>query len=154
MDESAQSTEQSSQHVPGAPFQRGNKLAHGGKRPGSGRKSLHQQAITESVKLTAREIVRGELDKHVSKVMQTYIRLATSGRDPTTTRHAIDKIDPDEHVTAPTVTINFVMFNPSSSGNDARPIIDVSSSSPSSPVSPSPAPTVTPGLTFIDIVEK
>lgn len=142
---------------PAKPFPKGNKLGKGGKRPGAGRKKKSVIEAELERQQTAREIYRAEQQRQARAVIDTYYRLAKSGRYPTATLHEIDKIDPDEQVTAPTLVINFVSFNPGSLTSSSP--IDVTSSSvqPPSPapiVSPHQTATVAPRLTFTDIVEK
>jgi hypothetical protein len=91
-----------------ARFERGHKLAKGGKRTGAGRLT-NQKAAAK--KLVA-EMVRDYVEKHVRPVLETYRKNAvghyekrwTEGKDPkeyevwvvdaATTRHWIDKFLP------------------------------------------------------------
>jgi hypothetical protein len=77
-------------------FQKGNKLAKGGKRnPPGGRPTKEQQEI----KKAAAEIAREFIETNVQKFLDSYIRLSTGKFiDPATVRHAIDKILPDEQM--------------------------------------------------------
>lgn len=172
---SEQASQKSSEVIrnhPANPFPKGNKLASGGKRPGAGRKSRKYYEEQQ----TAREIYRAEQQRQARAVIDTYYRLAKSGRYPQATLHEIDKIDPDDKVNAPTLVINFVAFNSGSvtgnhidgatTGNHTidvtplpqhAPIVapSVVSQQPAAPVVSSPsASTVAPRLTFTDIVER
>ena len=77
-------------------FEKGNKLAKGGRRnPPGGRPTKEQQEI----KKAAAEIARGFIETNVQKFLDSYIRLSTGKFiDPATVRHAIDKILPDEQM--------------------------------------------------------
>jgi hypothetical protein len=164
-----ESSPESSKSTDSTRFKPGNKLAKGGKRPGAGRKSKQY----EEDQRTAREIYRAEQQRQAKAVIDTYYRLAKSGRYPQATLHEIDKIDPDDKVNAPTLVINFVAFNSGSvtgnhtddvsTGNNTidvsplpshAPIVApsiVSSSIPSSPATDPSSSTLTPRLTFTDI---
>ena len=85
------------------PFSKGHKLsAKGGKREGAGRPSKE----TKEIQQKAEEIARDYIEKHVKKLMDTYIGLAAGQVirrnkrrfnltvDPATTRHAVDKLVP------------------------------------------------------------
>ena len=92
---------------PGKPFEKGHKLAKGGRRdPPGGRPTKEQQEI----KKAAKEIAQEYIETHIKPLMETYIGLAAGkvvtrrtpeGKkefelsvDPSTTRHAIDKFIP------------------------------------------------------------
>jgi len=100
------------------PFKRGNK--HGGKRANAGRKSKTDLEIQKEAGVIAREFI----EAHVDPILKTYLGLAAGqvvktkkGNfklfvDPPTTRHAIDKLIPNEDIQGQRhVTINFVQFN-------------------------------------------
>jgi len=53
------------------PFEKGNKLAKGGKRPGAGRKSNEERAI----KKAASEIAKAYIEEHVMTVLGSYKKL-------------------------------------------------------------------------------
>jgi hypothetical protein len=92
-------------------FQKGNKLAKGGKRnPPGGRPTKEQQEIKKAAAQIAKEFI----ETHVQKFLDSYLDLA-AGKvierldkdgnvvelvmlDPATVRHAIDKILPDEQM--------------------------------------------------------
>lgn len=91
-------------------FEKGNKLAKGGKRPGAGRPK--QVTSANEIKKRAAEIARDYIEASVKPVMATYFQLA-HGRmvnkwhdgkivgaefeaDASTTRHFVDKLLPDE----------------------------------------------------------
>lgn len=150
-------------------FQQGNKYATGGKRANAGRKKKSVVEMEQERQQTAREIYRAEQQRQAKAVIDTYYRLAKSGRYPAATLHEIDKIDPDDKVNAPTLVINFVAFNPGShtsnhiddvtSGNNSAPIDITPSHAPIvAPIVSSPPPLLAPsastlpqGLTFTDI---
>jgi hypothetical protein len=90
-----------------AKFEKGHKLAKGGKRDGAGRKTNERK---EAEKLVA-DIVREYTEKNLKPVLETYVGLAAGqvvefktkkGKkikfrldvDPATTRHYIDKFLP------------------------------------------------------------
>lgn len=90
-----------------AKFQRGHKLAKGGKRPGAGRKRKEEVAIRKAAAQVAKEYIEAS----VKPVMHTYFQLA-HGRlvnkyhegaivgqefeaDAATTRHFVDKLLPE-----------------------------------------------------------
>jgi hypothetical protein len=80
-------------------FEVGNQHAKGGKREGAGRRSKKEiQAELENLKAarTATERARQALEDSADKIMGCYVGLASSGNDPATTRHAVDKLLPDE----------------------------------------------------------
>jgi hypothetical protein len=90
-------------------FQRGNKLAKGGARPGSGPKTKAEIAIRQS----AQELARDFIETTIRPVLLEWLRAATSGDDGATTRHFIDKVLPELHeqpVVQP-AQINFIQFN-------------------------------------------
>jgi len=85
------------------PFQKGHKLAPGGKRPNAGRKGKTKLEIHKEAGVIAREFI----ESHVDPILKTYLGLA-AGRvvktrkgkfrllvDPPTTRHAVDKLLPE-----------------------------------------------------------
>lgn len=72
-------------------FQKGHKLAPGGKREGAGRP---RKGELQALK-TAADRARARLESSAHKIMGTYIHLATMGKDPATTRHAVDKLIPE-----------------------------------------------------------
>jgi hypothetical protein len=105
-------------------FQKGNKLAKGGKRnPPGGRPTKEQQEI----KKAAAEIAKEFLETHVQGFLDSYLDLGTGKvierldkngtvvklvmLDPATVRHAIDKILPDDQMelTRPMV-VQFLQF--------------------------------------------
>jgi len=85
-------------------FQKGHKLAKGGKRnPPGGRPSKRKLEIHKEAGVIAREFI----ESHVDPILKTYLGLA-AGRvvktrkgkfrllvDPPTTRHAVDKLLPE-----------------------------------------------------------
>jgi len=71
------------------PFEKGNK--YGGKRENAGRRSREQVDKDQS----AQQIARKMFERETRGIMGTYLRLATNGEDPATTRHAVDKLIPD-----------------------------------------------------------
>jgi hypothetical protein len=92
-------------------FEKGNKLAKGGKRnPPGGRPTKEQQEIKKEAAQLAREFI----ETHVQKFLDSYLDLGTGkvierldkdGKvvklvmlDPATVRHAIDKILPDDQM--------------------------------------------------------
>lgn len=89
-------------------FQKNNKLAKGGKRPGAGRPTREQKKIKQAVA----EIVQAYIEKHIEPILKAYLELA-GGRevkhynqqtgahiytefevDGPTLRHWIDKVLP------------------------------------------------------------
>ena len=95
-------------------FQKGHKLARGGKRANAGRPRKKDLEM----KKAAQEIAREAIENHAHALLKTYLGLACGSVverttkkgikkyilsvDPATTRHAIDKllpeIDPSKHV--------------------------------------------------------
>ena len=99
-------------------FQRGNKLAKGGVRPGSGRPRKEQVEIER----TAEQLAREMLERNCQRIMGTYVDLAVSGQDSATTRHAVERIIPNEQIDAHRpIIINHIQFS-----NRDNPAIDVS----------------------------
>jgi hypothetical protein len=98
---------------------------YGGKKPGAGRPK------GDPVKKAAAQIARDFIERSVIPIMETYLGLAAgqvvkriteTGEetfelkvDPATTRHAIDKLLPNEQVTAQPTTIihQFIQFGAS-----------------------------------------
>ena len=74
------------------PFEPGNQLAKGGKREGAGRPTK----LEAEAKETAAQRARKMLEDAYQPVFKTYVALAQGGQDPTTTRHFVDKILPDD----------------------------------------------------------
>lgn len=110
------------------PFQKGHKLAKGGKREGAGRPKARDIEVREE----AAKVARRYIEAHVDPVLQNYLKLAKGWQetrftlsgdsyeifkyDGQTTRHFIDKILPDEQRTIPgPAVIQFVQFNNSNS---------------------------------------
>lgn len=75
------------------PFKPGNKLYKARKSDRGGRPSKEQVAKD----LTAAERAKAKLESRVDDIMECYLGLATSGSDSATTRHAIDKLVPDDN---------------------------------------------------------
>ena len=105
-------------------FEKGNKFAKGGKRNPPGGRPTKQQV---EIKKAAREIAREYIEKNVQPILETYLglaagkvvkRIAEDGAktfelsvDPPTTRHAIDKLLPDEQMESPQeIKITFLRF--------------------------------------------
>jgi hypothetical protein len=99
---------------------------YGGKKPGAGRPK------GDPVKKAAAQIAREYIEQHIQPLMETYVglaagqivkRISEAGEesfelkvDPATTRHAIDKLLPDDHnaTTQPTAIIHqFIQFGAS-----------------------------------------
>jgi hypothetical protein len=93
---------------PGKPFEKGHKLAKGGRRnPPGGRPTKEQQEIHKA----AKEIAQEYIETHIKPLMETYIGLAAGkvvtrrtpkgekkfklSVDPSTTRDAVGKLLPD-----------------------------------------------------------
>jgi hypothetical protein len=76
--------------VPRHLFQKGHKLAKGGRRPGAGRKSNKQKELEAWTEKVARDY----LAKHAKRIMERYIKNAAGAKSAATTRHAVDKIIP------------------------------------------------------------
>jgi hypothetical protein len=72
-------------------FEPGNTYAKGGKRQGAGRPKAKQIEIEKTAQQLAREII----EQNCGRIMGAYMSLATSGTDPQTTRHAVDKLLPE-----------------------------------------------------------
>lgn len=70
------------------PFQKGNKLAKGGKRPGAGPPTKEQKAN----KISFLEALEREREKRASKLVEKYYEMAES--DPATMRHLVDRVMP------------------------------------------------------------
>lgn len=74
------------------PFQKGHKLAKGGRREGAGRKRKEQIELER----TAQEMAVSILERNAGRIMGTYVELAASGQDSATTRHAVDRLIPSD----------------------------------------------------------
>ncbi len=85
-------------------FQPGHKLAKGGARPGAGRPSKGKKAASQLVK----EII----EANATKLATQYIKRALDKYGDRVLCHAIDKLLPDDNVTAqPTaITYQFIRF--------------------------------------------
>src|SRR5215475_13939410 len=105
-------------------FQKGNKFSKGGTKDNKGGRPTNQQ---KEIKKAAREIAREYIEKNVQPILETYLglaagkvvkRIAEDGAksfelsvDPPTTRHAIDKLLPDEQMESPQqIKIEFLQF--------------------------------------------
>src|SRR5690349_24250444 len=88
------------------PFQPGNKLARGGKRPGAGHPTKERVIARE----TLREAIERLRDERAAEISATYFGMAAS--DPATMRHLIDKAIPDKAALQPAgITVNVVQFD-------------------------------------------
>src|SRR5215510_13897581 len=105
-------------------FQKGNKLSKGGTIGNKGGRPSKEQ---QEIKKAAAEIAREFIEKNVQPILETYLglaagkvvkRIAEDGAksfelsvDPPTTRHAIDKLLPDEQMeSAQQIKIEFLQF--------------------------------------------
>ena len=105
-------------------FQKGNKFSKGGSKGNKGGRPSKEQ---QEIKKAAAEIAREYIEKNVQPILETYLglaagkvvkRIAEDGAktfelsvDPPTTRHAIDKLLPDEQMESPQqIKIEFLQF--------------------------------------------
>ena len=105
-------------------FHKRNKFSKGGTKGNKGGRPTNQQ---QEIKKVAREIAREYIEKNVQPILETYLglaagkvvkRIAEDGAktfelsvDPPTTRHAIDKLLPDEQMESPQqIKIEFLQF--------------------------------------------
>ncbi len=118
------------------PFEKGHKLAKGGKRPGAGRPSkaelIRRQAEYAGFS-RAKAVVQRIIDKNAEKIGETYAALAAGtvvkrdGEaiklkvDPATTRDAIGKILPPEPIQPPVVPIYINVNFRMRAGKDITP---------------------------------
>ena len=72
-------------------FQKGNKLAKGGRRPGGGRPTKEEQ----EAKRTAIERAKGKLEMAADKIVEKYIERALAKNADRLLMHAIDKLISD-----------------------------------------------------------
>src|SRR5215813_12227060 len=105
-------------------FEKGNRAAKGGRRGNKGGRPSKEQ---QEIKKAAAEIAREYIEKNVQPILETYLglaagkvvkRIAEDGAktfelsvDPPTTRHAIDKLLPDEQMESPQqINVEFLQF--------------------------------------------
>lgn len=89
------------------PFKKGNKFSQGGIK---GNKGGRPSKAELQALITVAELARKRLEKSAGKIMNRYIELATRD-DPATTRHAVDKILPDDQMESTQQPPHFAFIN-------------------------------------------
>jgi hypothetical protein len=126
------------------PFEKGHKFATGGKREGAGRPSGKELKEIKS----AADKARAKLEASAGAIMGCYVGLASSGNDPATTRHAVDKLLPDEKFNplGAAINIQFVQYqHPVQLPAEGLPITILASDADQEAGLPSVAPQVGQG---------